>query len=305
MDRPPADEMLHVRLRLPAGYVETAIWLLQEEGWGAALAEETWPAGLLDGEKPPSRPEAELVLIAAVGREEALRRRIEELARACGWGPAAWSMAIERRRREDWESLWRRRWRPFRCAGFVVHAAFHDPASLPLRPGDQPLRIAAGSAFGTGGHASTRMALRSLRRWAERRPLGRVLDLGTGSGILAVAAALLGAERVAGMDPDPASAVQARAAAEANGVEAVCRFWRGGLETAGGVWDTVLANLHSDLIAENAAVLAERTARGGRLFTGGILDRKEATTFSALEECGFRLVQAGGRGRWRCGEWRL
>ncbi len=298
MDAPSADEMLHLRLRVPAGWEESLIWTLQQEGWGAVVAEAPFPSGLLQGEEPPPRAEAWLTLVLEPARGDDFARRLAELAGAFGWAEEEWELAAERRRKEDWEALWRRRWRPFRCGRFVVHAGFHAFDRLPLRPDDRPLELQTGSAFGTGGHSSTRMALRALQRWFAERPARTVLDLGTGSGILAVASALLGAERVVGMDPDPASAPQAAATARGNGVGDRCRFWRGGLESARGRWDFVYANLHSDLIAENAALLAERSAAGGRLFAGGILDRKGPRTLSALEGVGFRLERERLRGRW-------
>ncbi len=295
---PSAEEMLHVRLGLPTGWEETVIFLLQQEGWGAVVGETPFPGGMLQGEAPPPDARVHLTLVLGVEQEQAFAGRVVRLASDLGWSEGEWSLDFELRRKEDWEALWRRRWKPFRCGRFVVHTDFHDLGSLALRPDDRPLRLRAGSAFGTGGHSSTRMALRALQRWFDEGPLPRVLDLGTGSGILAVASALRGAERVLGMDPDPASAAQARATAEANGVAARCRFWRGGLETATGRWHAVYANLHSDLIAENADWLAERALPGCRLFAGGILDRKAERTLRALTAAAWNLDKSRIRGRW-------
>ena len=304
MDPKAAEEMLHVRLRVPSGWEETLTWCLQQEGWGAVIAEQAFPSGILEGEAPPRCPKAFLTLVCEPSLAERFNTRMRQLAQAFGWGPGSWSAGFELRRGEDWETLWRKRWRPFRCGAFVIHADFHDRASLPLRAADRPLQVQAGSAFGTGGHSSTRMALRALQGWfAEGRP-ARVLDLGTGSGILAVAAALLGAERVAGMDPDPASAPQARRTAAANGVAGRCRFWRGVLESVCGRWDVVCANLHSDLIVASAAFLADRCAPGGRLFAGGILDLNRSRTLTALEAAGFQLERLAQRGRWITAELR-
>ncbi len=298
MDPTAAEEMLHVRVQVPAGWEETLTWCLQREGWGAVIAERAFPSGILDGEEPPAKEQAVLSLVIPPERGARFAERLAALARDFGWADGAWSVEEQLRLREDWEALWRKQWRPFRCGTFVVHADFHEVQGLRRKPGDRLLWLRAGSAFGTGGHSSTRMALRTLQRWFEEGPVPRVLDLGTGSGILAVASAKLGADRVAGMDPDPASAPQARLTAAANFVADRCVFWRGGLETAAGSWDAVYANLHSDLIAENAGLLARRCALGGRLFAGGILDRKGEKTQKCLEREGFRLERRCQRGRW-------
>jgi ribosomal protein L11 methyltransferase len=203
----------------------------------------------------------------------------------------------------DPEAAWRARWRPFRCAGFAVRAEFHDPAALPHKPGDLPLILIAGSAFGTGGHATTRLALASVRKVARERAPGRWLDVGTGSGILAVAAALLGARFVAGMDPDPQSAPQALAMAERNGVAGRVAAWRGRLDSAAGQWPAIAGNLFADLPGDSAAAFAALLEPGGVLCAGGVVDRRWAPTAAALSAAGLRMLEARSRGRWISSLW--
>ena len=133
------------------------------------------------------------------------------------------------------------------------------------RPDDVPLLFEPGGAFGSGRHPTTRMCLRALQAplagGRERRsgPV-RVLDAGSGSGILAVAARLLGADEALGFDVDPHARRYAAQLAARNGVDA-CEFRTGGFEclTDRDVdFDGLVANLYSDLLQEHAAALAHK-----------------------------------------------
>ena len=278
-------------------------WQLQSEGWGPVVGERRYAGGILDGEADPRPDREELVLLLAPERRAALPSRLRDLAGIYGWDDGDWSLSVEERPDREWESLWRARWKPFRCGRLVLHPTFIDAKALPLRASDQPVSLVPGSSFGTGGHGSTRMALRCLQRWCASSPPAQLLDLGTGSGILAVCAAVLGSRRVAGMDPDPASAAQATATALANGVQDRCWFWRGVLDSTGVRWPAVMANLQSDLLVHSAGRVASFVAPGGRLFTGGILDRKLPRVVRALAGEGLKLRAKARSGRW-CGlEW--
>lgn len=301
-----------VHLAVPETWVETLQFLLQEQGFGLCLAETAYPGGALEHEMPVGR-DTELRLVAAAEDLPRLESCMAAWRRDCGVEADAWPLDIRPLdpAREADASHWQRHWRPFRCAGFVVHPSFTAPAELPLRPADRPMAILPGSAFGTGGHVTTRLALLALEHWRGKgRRFPRVLDVGTGSGILAVAAAMDGAAQVVGMDPDPQSPPQAAAMAAANGVGERCQFWRGTLASAAGEHDLILANLLAELLVEGAGDLAARLAPSGRLFTGGVLLARRPQVVAALEEPG--LVPCSGpssgpwkhRGRWCADLWR-
>lgn len=291
---------LLAELRIPAGWEETLQFLVEEAGYGTLFAGWDFPSGAVGDEASlEDRAADRLVVVLEPARAEAFGAQMAAWAGDFGWGEGAYTLRIEEREVEEDLEAWQRHWRPFRCAGFEIRAAFHDPAAVPHRAGCQPLVVEAGSAFGTGTHATTRSMLRALREELQAETASAVLDVGTGSGILAVAAALLGVPQVAGMDPDPASAPQARRSAAANGVAGRCRFWQGRLESAAGAWPLVLANLVADLHELHAGALLELTTPGGRLIAAGVREDRLAETRRAFEDLGAACEGAFGRGRWR------
>ncbi len=148
------------------------------------------------------------------------------------------------------------------------------------------------------------MALRAVQTiWIRHAPR-RWLDVGTGSGILAVAAARLGATEVFALDPERASPPQALAMARLNGVESRVTAWRGGLDTVWGPFPAVVANLVADLIGDHSAALADLVEPGGTLFAGGIVDRRWPETSARLEAAGLHSTVVLARGRWRGGLWK-
>lgn len=145
--------------------------------------------------------------------------------------------------------------------------------------GRLPVRIRPGAGFGTGAHPTTMACLEAVERLLDAQPHASVLDVGTGSGILAFAAARLGATRVVGLDTDPDALANARANREINelpGVELVL----GGVETVRGPFDLVVANLLANVIVDRMPEFARVLAPAGRLVLSGLLtsqgDRVEA-----------------------------
>jgi len=280
--------------------------MLETQGFGHAVAESTYASGALASDAEDPDRESEVRLLSAPACCPGIVQAVESWFQAWGLSTAQWRIDQEPHSADEAapETLWQASWRPFRCAGYVIHADFHPREGLPIRSDDIPLTIFAGSAFGTGGHASTRLALQVLTEWCQSSPPTRLLDVGAGSGILAVAAALRGVQEVVGMDPDPQSPPQAAKTARANGVGAQCQFWRGGYETARGTWPAVMANLVADLLQDGARDLAQLVAPQGKLFAGGILDVHWQATCDAFASRGLELQRKLERGRWRAGIWR-
>ena len=161
------------------------------------------------------------------------------------------------------------------------------------------LIIPAGAAFGTGDHATTAMSLRMLERVSRRLRAGwRMLDAGTGSGILALAGKRFGAGSVIAIDNDRTAIATARENARVNAIRAV-KFIVGDVKAmAPGRFDVITANLYSELLAQVLAQFRSSLFDDGRLILSGILRPQEAKLTKALKASRFRILEARRRGKW-------
>lgn len=168
---------------------------------------------------------------------------------------------------QDWVRLTQSQFAPVEITPeFWIVPTWHEPPAQARII----IRLDPGLAFGTGTHPTTRMCLRWIATQAPRRPLGRVLDYGCGSGILAIGAAKFGSRDIDAVDIDEAAVASTRLNAEANGVQL-----RVGLpELAQGQYQTVLANILATPLKVLAPLLCSRVAAGGALVLAGILERQ-------------------------------
>lgn len=169
-------------------------------------------------------------------------------------------------------------------------------------PGRLTILLDASVAFGSGEHGSTRGCLRAFEQVAHRRPR-RILDLGTGSGILAMAAAGLLHRRVRGTDIDPWSVRTATANAQLNRLGGLVRFvradgWGAPLVTAGGPFDLVFANILARPLCRMARHLAANLAPGGTAILAGLLDSQARWVLAAHRHHGLVLERRLAEGRW-------
>lgn len=177
-------------------------------------------------------------------------------------------------------------------------------AGVGLREEKTPaLLIPAGMAFGTGEHATTATCLRLLVDVSRAQPEGwEMLDLGTGSGILAIAGRTLGARRVDAGDFDPHAVRTAKENVKANGADRVIvrkmdvRAWQ-----PERTWEVVAANLFSGLHLEVAPKYTKAVAPGGKLIFSGILREQETEVTGAIQKAGFTLEKVVRKGKWVSG----
>ncbi len=197
----------------------------------------------------------------------------------------------------DWRERWKRGLGPIEISPRLrLRPPFAPAGSDPARE----LVIEPGQAFGTGGHASTWLALAGLDRWRERgaRP-ARVLDLGTGSGVLALAALRLFPDaRAVACDLDPLACPAARANARRNGLSARLALFTGGVAALARarVFDCVVANLLRRELEPELAALAARAAAGACAVFSGLLEREAEPLAQALRRCGFARPEPLARG---------
>jgi ribosomal protein L11 methyltransferase len=205
---------------------------------------------------------------------------------------------------EEWASAWKSHFPVLRVGRRLVirptwrrHRAQTDDVVLALDPG---------MAFGTGLHPTTRLCLAGLERWADEGLIegARVLDVGCGSGILAIAAARLGARSAHGVDTDPNAVDATRANARRNRVARRVSAVRGsvpsvdGRGAAPGPFDLVLANLIASLLTDLAEPLAASVTPGGRLLASGIFIDREAQVTHAFGAAGLRIVRRDQETDW-------
>lgn len=176
-----------------------------------------------------------------------------------------WTMIAE----EDWGTSWKQHFKPFAIVDGLVIA----PTWEEYQPAAQEMVIVMdpGMAFGTGHHATTCLSLLFLKKALAGRTGLRVLDVGTGTGILGMAAVLFGADKVLGLDNDPEAVAAATENVGRNGLQDRMEVSLAPLSSVAGCYEIVVANIVHDVLIEMADDLVRLTAAGGTLILSGIL----------------------------------
>ncbi len=235
-----------------------------------------------------------------------------------GWGldPGPAEVVARTASDEEWRDQWRSFFHPIRVGRrFIIYPPWERPAEV--RPGDVTISIDPGQAFGTGSHATTRGALELLEevlspgdgegtRAESSLPavgIGPVLDLGTGSGVLAITAARLGATKLLAVDNDPlavdAAAENSRANGVAGQVEVVLGDALGLLRQAASHYHLILANLTTDLVAHILPDVARALAPGGLFVAAGISSGEgEERVAAAARKAGLLEVERRSAEGW-------
>ena len=225
--------------------------------------------------------------------------------REAGLKLGAGRVTVQRVRRENWAESWKRHFKPLEISSRLLVL----PSWSKRKPkrGQAAVVLDPGLSFGTGQHPTTAFCLEqiaSLRCEAERQGL---LDIGCGSGILAIAAIKLGYSPVKAFDFDPEAVRVARENAAANGVslsvsrQDLTRLSRRSREK----FDIVCANLIYDLLVQERARIQTRLAPGGTLVLAGILRKQFPGVQRAYEAAGLRLVASRAAREWRSGAFRF
>ncbi|MFN3430176.1 MAG: 50S ribosomal protein L11 methyltransferase, partial [Candidatus Sericytochromatia bacterium] len=153
-------------------------------------------------------------------------------------------------------------------------------------------------AFGTGTHPTTRLCLRSLETHVPAHDAPLVFDVGTGSGILAVAAVKLGAKHVEACDTDPVAVAATIENIELNAVADKVNCYVGGIETISGEADVLVVNILAEVVAELAQAIADRVRPGGDVIASGIIRERQALVEQAFEAVGLAVLRVQYEGDW-------
>ena len=190
----------------------------------------------------------------------------------------------------DWLEEWKQNWQPVEIGRFLIAPPWSDLGDTHDR---LVIRIEPGMAFGTGTHETTRLCLDAIQKHYSG---GSFLDVGTGTGILAIAAAKLFPQaRIEACDTDETAIAIARENAEANSVSEV-RFWVGSIDETTASADLVCANLTADVISRMLPALVGVTC--GKMILSGILETQVEMVQARLHECGIDDFEIAQDGEW-------
>ena len=196
---------------------------------------------------------------------------------------------------DSWAEVWKKYYKPFYAGDhLVIKPTWEDFSPA---PGDRVIEIDPGMAFGSGTHETTGMCISLLEETV--RGGERIIDVGTGSGILAIAAALLGAGHVLAVDIDPDAVRVASENVAHNHVENVVTVLEGDLlKDVPDTCEICVANIISDIIISFAAPLKEHILPGGLFICSGIVNVREEEVRQALLAAGFEILKTEHKGEW-------
>jgi ribosomal protein L11 methyltransferase len=224
----------------------------------------------------------------------------------CGLDIGPGRISVRKIPRENWSESWKRHFKPLE----IGNALLIKPSWSRRRPrrGQALVVLDPGLSFGTGQHPTTEFCLRQLTAARNRGQTQSFLDLGTGSGILAIAAAKLGYQPVHAVDFDPASVRVARENARRNGVAAQVAITQGDVTKLPARptrhYDLVCANLISTLLVAERRRIVRRVSPDGLLVLAGILRSEFKKVQAAYEQLGFQLAASKTGREWRSGAFR-
>jgi ribosomal protein L11 methyltransferase len=197
------------------------------------------------------------------------------------------------------EDSWINNWKPYfqiTPVGrhFVIKPAWKDYTA---RPGEVVLDIDPGAAFGSGTHHTTALCLAALEKLI--RPGMQVVDVGTGSGILAIGAVKLGAGSVQAVDIDSTAVRQAQANLTRNGISKQVTVREGDLLTGtDGQFDLIVANILADIVISMLPDVPGKLKTGGRFLTSGIIVERQEDVVTAARQAGLHLLNVTTSGGW-------
>ena len=213
------------------------------------------------------------------------------------------SVSLDETEDIDWINNWKQYFHQFYIDDLLVIPSWEEVK--PEDAGKKILHIDPGTAFGTGMHETTQLCIRQLKKYIT--PETKLLDVGTGSGILAIVSLMYGIEEAVGTDLDPCAVDAVRENMESNHIPADrFRMMIGNIitekETQDAVgydcYDIVMANILADVLVPLTPVIVHQLKEGGIYITSGIIDDKEQTVVDAVKAAGLEVLEVTYQGEW-------
>ena len=232
---------------------------------------------------------------------ESVKSELEELRNFMDIGEG--SVTVEETEDIDWINNWKQYFHQFTIDDVLVIPSWENVQEEDK--GKMILHIDPGTAFGTGMHDTTQLCIRQLRKFIT--PDTVLLDVGTGSGILAILSLMFGARKAVGTDLDPCAVDAVRENMEANGISSEdFTMMIGNIITDKEVqdkvgyecYDIVVANILADVLVPLTPVILHQLKKGGIYITSGIIDDKEETVVQAVKEAGMEVLEVTYQGEW-------
>lgn len=210
----------------------------------------------------------------------------------------SWSIDAKKVVNQDWSKKWKEHWKPTRASEHIVICpSWEDYA---LKKDEILIHLDPGSAFGTGTHATTQLCIQAIEKYVKDGDF--VADIGTGSGILAIAAIKCGASRAVGIDNDPLVIDVAIDNAQVNNVLSKIEFEHKTadelLKNHSSEFDFVAANILHNVLAEIMGDLKALMKSGAYMVLSGILDEKKQVVYDAIEKHGLCIVETLKQENW-------
>lgn len=230
-----------------------------------------------------------------------IKNELEDLRMFCDIGEG--TVVVDETEDIDWINNWKQYFHQFYIDDILVIPSWED-----IKPDDRDrmvLHIDPGTAFGTGMHETTQLCIRQLRKYIT--PETELLDVGTGSGILAILSLMFGAKHAVGTDLDPCAVEAVAQNCEVNGIDRrQFDMMIGNIITdktvqdkvGYGCYDIVVANILADVLVPLTPVIVNQLKKGGIYITSGIINDKEETVRKAVEEAGLEILEVTYQGEW-------
>lgn len=182
---------------------------------------------------------------------------------------------------QDWNLEWKKHFKPFNLTERLIIKPSWEPYTA--KPNEKILEMDPGMAFGTGLHASTQLALLLIEKiYSSPQPPNSVLDVGTGTGILAMGCALLGSQKIIALDNDIDARVAALDNVQKNNLENRVIISEDDLQNISGEFDLVIANITQDILIDLSQSLFKSTVPAGHLVLSGILAFEQAANIKGV-----------------------